>query len=162
MEAINPMTVNKEVLVEASKETAFTVFTQKIDLWWPREHHIGKSPLVEFVLEGKPGGRWFSRHEDGSEADIGKVLIWDPFEHLTLAWQVNGNFQYDPELVTEVVIHFIPTVSGATRVILEHRNMQRLLGGDKLIAEMDQGWGMTLTLYKRIADEAAAKMGHYF
>jgi len=154
MEAINLMTINKEVLVEASKETAFNVFTQKMDLWWPKSHHIGKTPLVESVLEGKTGGRWYSRHEDGSEADIGKVLIWDPHDHLTLAWQVNGNFQYDPQLVTEVVVNFIPTISGATRVTMGHRDIQKLMGGAKVIADMDQGWGMILNLYKKVADEA--------
>jgi hypothetical protein len=154
MEAINLMTIHKEVVVEASKQTAFDVFTQKMDLWWPKSHHIGKSPLVESVLEGKTGGRWYSRHEDGSEVEIGKVLIWDPHDHLTLAWQVNGNFQYDPQLVTEVVVNFIPTISGATRVTMEHRDIQKLMGGAKVIADMDQGWGMILNLYKKIADEA--------
>jgi uncharacterized protein YndB with AHSA1/START domain len=146
------MKVSREVWVEASQEMAFTVFTQKMDLWWPRTHHIGKCPMVESVLEGKKGGRWYSRHEDGSEANVGRVLEWNPCQHLTLAWQIDGNFQYDPELITEVVVNFIAEGPGRTRVTLEHRDMQKLLGGKKIIADMDEGWGMILNRYKQISD----------
>jgi hypothetical protein len=62
MEAINKNSVYKEVQVNASQETAFEVFTQKMDLWWPKTHHVGSCPMVESVLEGKKGGRWYSKH----------------------------------------------------------------------------------------------------
>ena len=88
--------IKKEVLVSASQETAFTVFTGKIDAWWPRTHHIGKTPLVSSVLEPHVNGRWYTRHEDGSEINIGYVLAWDPYGRVILNWQVNANFQCDP------------------------------------------------------------------
>jgi uncharacterized protein YndB with AHSA1/START domain len=154
METINLMKVTREVVVEASQEVAFNVFTEKIDLWWPRTHHIGKCPTVESVLEGRKNGRWYSKQEDGSEADVGRVLEWNPWHHLTLAWQVDGNFQYDPELITEVVVNFIAEGAHRTRVTLEHRDMQKLLGGKKIIAGMDEGWGMILDRYKQVTDEA--------
>ena len=34
------------------------------------------------VLEAEPGGRWYSECEDGSECDVGKVLVWDPPKRL--------------------------------------------------------------------------------
>ena len=36
--------VSKSITVKASVEHAFRVFTEGFDTWWPREHHIGKSP----------------------------------------------------------------------------------------------------------------------
>jgi len=152
MEVTKLNSISKEVLVRASQETAFNVFTKKIDQWWPKTHHVGKCPMVESVLEGKTGGRWYSRHEDGSEVTIGKVLTWDPYCRLILAWQIDGNFKYDPQLETEVIVNFVPEGSGTTRVTLEHRDLQKLAGGAKIVEDMDQGWGMIMDLYKEVTN----------
>lgn len=154
METINLTTIKKEVLVQASQETAFQVFTEKIDAWWPKTHHVGKCPMVESFLEQKPGGRWYSRHEDGSEVNVGHVITWDPYAQVVLAWQIDGNFQYAPELITEVVVNFIPEGATRTRVILEHRDLQKLMGGAKVVESMDEGWGMIMNLYKKVTDAA--------
>jgi uncharacterized protein YndB with AHSA1/START domain len=144
--------IKKEFVVEASQEVAFNVFTQKIDSWWPRTHHIGKTPMTEQVLEPGEGGRWYSRHEDGSEANVGKVLKWNPYEQLMLAWQINGDFEFNPELITEVEINFIPEGPKTTRVKFEHRDLDLLRGGSKVIDDMDNGWGYILNLYKERAE----------
>ena len=141
--------IQKELLVDASQKTAFTVFTQKMDLWWPRTHHIGKSPMTEMVLEPGPNGRWYSKHEDGSEASVGKILTWDPHALLVLAWQINGDFVFDPALITEVEVQFIAEGPDLTRIKFEHKNLDRLGGGEKTPEMMDQGWGMILDLYKK-------------
>jgi len=117
--------VVKEIVVAASQQRAFEVFTDRIDAWWPRTHHIGKSPLARAMLEPHVGGRWFSLCEDGSECDIGKVLDFDPPRRLLLAWQVNADWQYDPAFVTEVEVRFIELGPRQTRVVLEHRNLDR-------------------------------------
>src|SRR4051812_22989363 len=118
--------IKKELLVGASQETAFKVFTEKMDIWWPRTHHIGKTPLVESVLERRENGRWYSRHEDGSIENIGYVLTWDPYSLLVLAWQINGDFKFDPELLTEVEVQFIAEGPKQTRVKLAHKNLDKL------------------------------------
>jgi hypothetical protein len=140
--------IRKEVLVEASQETAFLVFTEKMDLWWPKSHHVGKTPVVESVLEPGTRGRWFTRHEDGSEVNVGYVLIWDPFGRLVLVWQIDGNFQCDPELHSEVEVIFAQEGPEKTRVRLEHRDLEKLTGGKKVIEDMDKGWGYILDLYQ--------------
>jgi uncharacterized protein YndB with AHSA1/START domain len=140
--------IKKELLVEASQATAFKVFTEKMDLWWPRTHHIGKSPMTEMALEPGLNGRWYSKHEDGSEADAGYVMQWQPHDLLILAWQINGDFQYDPELITEVEVHFIAEGPKTTKIKFEHKNLTRL-GGSKALESMDEGWGYILDLYKK-------------
>jgi uncharacterized protein YndB with AHSA1/START domain len=139
--------IKKELIVETSQEIAFEVFTEKMDLWWPRTHHIGKSPMVELILEPVLNGRWYSRHEDGSEANVGHILKWEPHSRIVLAWQVNGDFKFDPELITEVEICFIPEGPESTKIKFEHRDLDRL-GGGKAVESMDEGWGMILELYK--------------
>ena len=92
--------VRKSVTVETPLDKAFRVFTEGIDRWWIRQHHIGAAELEEVVLEGRPGGRWYERGVDGSECQWGHVLQWDPPHRLVLAWQIDGNWKYDPDLVT--------------------------------------------------------------
>ncbi len=58
------------------------------------------------------------------------MLAWEPPLRLLLAWQINANWKYDPDLVTEVEVTFTPVEGGATRVDLEHRNLERF--GDKI------------------------------
>lgn len=145
--------IKKELRVEASQQTAFKVFTEQIDLWWPRTHHIGTSAMTELVLEPQPGGRWFSRHADGSEASVGHVVTWQPYELLVLAWQINGDFKFNPELITEVEVQFIPEGEHATRVKFEHKDLHLLKGGSKVIEDMDNGWGTILDMYKQVTEQ---------
>jgi len=153
MNTITIQSIKKELLVEAGQETTFKVFTQKMDLWWPRTHHVGACPMTEMVLESGENGRWYTKHEDGSEVNIGFVLKWDPYAGLTLAWQINGNFQYDPGLISEVELQFVPNGPDKTTVRFEHRDLELLGGGKKVIEDMDGGWQMILELYKNIAEK---------
>jgi uncharacterized protein YndB with AHSA1/START domain len=146
--------VLKEIVVEAPVERAFRVFTARFDSWWPRDHHILEAPLARAVLEPGTGGRWYEVGEDGSQCDWGKVLVWDPPKRLVLAWQLNGRWQYDPGLVTELEIRFIPLGAMQTRVELEHRDMERF--GDMAAAtrgalDSPGGWITHLTLFAAAA-----------
>lgn len=151
MNKITIESIKKEILVEASQEKAFKVFTEKMDLWWPRTHHIGSTPMTEVLLDPGVNGRWYSRHEDGSEVTNGYVLEWLPYELVVLIWQINGDFEFDAGLITEVEVQFIPEGPKQTRVKLEHKNLDRL-GGGKAIESMDRGWGHILELYKNLID----------
>jgi hypothetical protein len=44
------ISVKKQIVVETSQHRAFRTFTDGIDRWWPREHHIGTSPLERAEL----------------------------------------------------------------------------------------------------------------
>jgi uncharacterized protein YndB with AHSA1/START domain len=153
MQAINLTSIKKEFTIEASQETAFKVFTEKMDLWWPRQHHIGGTAMTEMVVEPYVNGRWYSKHTDGSEANVGHVLTYQPYGLFVLAWQINGDFKCDPNLITEVVVEFIPEGPKTTRVKFEHRDLQKLAGGTKVIESMDEGWGMIMEQYKNIAEK---------
>lgn len=151
MNILNLNSIDKELTVEASQETAFKVFTEKMDCWWPRTHHTGKTPMTELVLEPGVNGRWYSRHEDGSEADVGHVLTWNPYELLVLNWQLGGNFLHNPDLVTEVEVQFIPAGPSTTKIKFTHKNLDRL-GDGKTVESMDRGWGYIMQLYKNSAE----------
>ena len=42
--------VRKSVTVNATPKEAFQVFTEDFDSWWPRSHHIGKSPMKKAII----------------------------------------------------------------------------------------------------------------
>ena len=153
METINLTSIKKEFTVAAAQETAFKVFTEKMDLWWPRTHHIGSTDMTEMVLEPHVNGRWYSKHTDGSEADAGYVQTYQPYDLLVLIWQINADFKCDPNLVTEVVTEFIPEGPNLTRVKFEHKDLHKLGSGRKVVASMDEGWGMIMELYKKAAEQ---------
>ena len=83
--------VRKSIRVNANQAHAFEVFTSGLGRWWPRTHTIGKPPMQTAVLEPRLGGRWYELSEDGSQADVGKVLVWEPPERFVISWDLNSN-----------------------------------------------------------------------
>jgi DNA-binding transcriptional ArsR family regulator len=149
--------VLKSVVVKASVERAFQVFTEDFDSWWPRTHHIGNSRMKRAVIECRAGGRCYSEQEDGPDCPWGTVLIWEPPVSLVLAWQVTKDWKYEPELdrSSEVEVRFTAEGDGTTtRVDLEHRRFER--HGDvepmRTMVASPGGWSGTLQLYRERAE----------
>jgi len=146
------MAVRKTITVKADAQRAFDVFTEGFDTWWPRSHHIGKSPMTKAIVEGRAGGRLYSTQQDGTEFDWGTVLEWDPPRRFVWAWQISGKWQFEPDLslASEVEVRFTPEPGGMTRVDLEHRHLDRHgLDAAAVRAAIDspEGWGGLLKLY---------------
>jgi uncharacterized protein YndB with AHSA1/START domain len=122
----DPYSVRKVVTVQASPSVAWRVFTGQMGSWWPLAHYkIGKANAVDAIIEPNVGGRWFERGEDGSTCNWGSVLAWEPPSRLVLSWDITADWQYDPDLKTEIEIRFIAEGKDATRVELEHRKLDR-------------------------------------
>jgi uncharacterized protein YndB with AHSA1/START domain len=150
---VQPAPVRKTIFVASAPERAFDVFANGIGRWWPRSHKIGPADLDAPVIEPREGGRWYERDVDGSECEIGKVLVWDPPVRLVLAWQLTPDWKFDPDLVTEVEVTFTPEGDG-TRVDLEHRHLERM--GERAEAarqaiDAPGGWGLLLQLFSETA-----------
>jgi uncharacterized protein YndB with AHSA1/START domain len=142
--------VRKTVRVAAPPDRAFEVFAAGIGRWWPRSHSLCKAGLETIIIEPRVGGRWFERGVDGSECEIGKVLVWAPPARLVLAWQLTGEWIYDANASSEVEVKFVADGEGATRVDLEHRLIERTGGSaEKLRDQVDalNGWGGLLQIY---------------
>ena len=152
------MVVRKSILVEVPRAHAFEVFTARFGAWWPMaSHHIGAADPETVVLEPHPGGRWFEKGLDGSECDWGRVLVWDPPERIVLGWEIGSDWKHDASLQTEVEVRFVAEGPTSTRVLLEHRNLERF--GDKAEAmrigfDSPQGWGSLLESFAAFAARA--------
>lgn len=154
---IKPAPVRRSIEVKAPQAKAFDVFARKTSAWWPKSHHIGKAALVEAVIEPRVDGRWYERGEDGSECDWGRVLAWNPPHGLTLAWQLTAEFKFDPTLITEVEIKFVPLADGGTRVELEHRLLERFGEAAETARgriDSDGGWPAILRSFGAAAESA--------
>lgn len=152
--------VRKTVTVKASAERAFRVFTEGIDTWWPRGHHMGKSPMKKAVIEARAGGRCFSEQIDGTDCDWGQVLVWEPPHRFVMAWQVTPAWGYEPDVAksSEVEVRFTPEADGSTRVDLEHRHFERHgAGADTMRTAIDgpNGWNGLLQLFRARVEEEA-------
>jgi uncharacterized protein YndB with AHSA1/START domain len=141
--------VRKSVTVKSSPERAFRVFTEGIDTWWPRSHHIGKGTLERTVLEPRLHGRCYGRTVDGVETLWGTVTAWEPPRRFVLAWQITPDWQCETDLAkaSEVEVRFTAESHGSTRVDLEHRHFHRHgPGGETVRTAVDSpgGWSTLL------------------
>ena len=147
--------VRKQITVNANQQRAFDLFTNEMSRWWPATHSILKSPLKQYVVEPRAGGRWYAVGEDGSTGQTGYVIDWHPPRLVVLAWQLSAEWQFDPALVTEVEVRFIAESANITRVELEHRNLQRMgERGAQVRSMVDApgGWTAVLESFKQCAD----------
>lgn len=146
--------VRKELVVAASQVRAFRVFTEGMDRWWPRSHHIGSSPLARQVLEPRLGGRWYAISQDGSECDLGTVLLWAPPDRLVLTWQLTADWKYDATFATEVEVTFAALGPKSTRVELWHRHLERYAEAAPRVRQSidsPEGWGGMLDRFGLVA-----------
>jgi TPR repeat protein len=83
---------------------AWRVFTEKMGTWWPLgDYKIGKAKAVDAIIEPRVGC-WYERGDDGSTTDWGTVLAWEPTTRLVPSWDITADWQYDPNLKTEIAM----------------------------------------------------------
>jgi hypothetical protein len=152
--------IRHEILVDMTPQVAWDRFTGRITEWWRKEHHIGSAPIQEIVIEPFVGGRWFTRHTDGSETSTGVVRVWEPPTKLMLTWQLTAAWEYDPDFVTTLALQFTDAGDGRTLVELEHAGFEAY-GPDademRGTFEAPDAWPGTLAAYAGLdADVDAA------
>ena len=142
--------IRREITVPVGRRRAFEVFTAEMTSWWPPAHHIGSAPIQDIVIEPRTGGRWFTRHQDGSETSTGFVQVWDPPSRLVLTWQIGADWHYHDDLVTTVDVRFEAEAEDLTRVLLEHGGFDAF-GSDAAamyqIFDAPDAWNATLAAF---------------
>jgi uncharacterized protein YndB with AHSA1/START domain len=148
--------VRKTIRVNASAARAFEVFTAGLGKWWPRDHGIGKLPMKEPVMETRLGGKWYEVAEDGSRADVGEIIVWEPPQRFVMTWDINSQWKPDTTVGSEVEVRFIAESAGVTRVELEHRRFEQMgaEGGTKMRGDVDRGWPGMLERFRAHLESA--------
>jgi uncharacterized protein YndB with AHSA1/START domain len=135
--------VRKSVLVGANPETAFRVFTEQIESWWPlRTHGVFGDDAEKLSFEES---KLVERAKDGREAVWGEVLAWEPPARVQFSWRPGFD---DDKADTEVEVTFSAEGDG-TRVELVHTGWDKLADGAKSRAGYDSGWVGVLEAYRK-------------
>lgn len=101
--------VRIEATVPLPQQQAFEVFTEQMNVWWPRQ---GVFPFsfapkttrpLHIRFEAQAGGRYYESFADGSEYLIGSISVWNPPAELAYSWR-------DPtwEGSTDIRLRFTP------------------------------------------------------
>jgi uncharacterized protein YndB with AHSA1/START domain len=148
--------VRKSIRVNARQAHAFEVFTSGLGRWWPLDHGIGKTPRKGAVMETRLGGRWYELAEDGTQTNIGRIIVWEPPERFVMTWDINSRWKADASVSSEVEVRFIADGTNATRVELEHRKFEQMgaEAGESMRKDVDGGWPGLLERFKAKAEAA--------
>lgn len=148
--------VSKSIRVNATQAHAFEVFTAGLGRWWPREHGIGKKPMKAVVMETRLGGRWYELSEDGSQATVGNIIVWEPPRRFVITWDINSQWKPDSTVSSEVEVRFIAEGANATRIELEHRKFEQMgaEAGESMRSDVERGWPGMLERFKQHVETA--------
>ena len=100
---------------------AFATWTERIQMWWPRDHTLSGGPAA-IVFDGRVGGRTFERTSDGNEHEWGVVTVWRPPDLLAYTWHLGVG----PEGATTVSVRFSAIDRDRTVVEIEQSGWERL------------------------------------
>jgi uncharacterized protein YndB with AHSA1/START domain len=149
--------VRHEVVVGAPIDRAFSVFTDGFGSFKPREHNLLSVDIAETVFEPHVGGNIVDRGVDGSECRWARILAYEPPTRVVFSWDISPHWQIetDQAKTSEVEVRFIAEAAERTRVVLEHRNLERHLDGWQGVREgvdSEGGWPLYL---QRFAEQLA-------
>ena len=148
--AIKIAPVRKSIRVNAEPARAFEVFTAGLGRWWPRDKGIGKLPMKSAVMETRLGGRWYELADDGTQTNVGRIIVWEPPQRFVITWDINSKWKPDTTISSEVEVKFIPDGINGTRVELEHRKFEQMGAeqGETMREHVDSGWPGMLERFK--------------
>jgi uncharacterized protein YndB with AHSA1/START domain len=147
--------VRTSIVVEASIERAFAVFTEDFGSFKPREHNLLGVEIAETVFEPRVGGRLYDRGVDGSECHYARVLAYEPPHRVVFSWDISPQWRVETDLdrTSEVEVRFTAESSARTRVDLEHRNIDRHGVGWESVRDgvnADDGWPLYLQRFAAV------------
>ena len=134
-----------EVVVDATPDEAFRIFTDEIGFWWRQNTRYWNDAERALYIRIEPGvgGRFVEVYDAATDAgfEIGRVTAWDPGERLGLTWTQVG---WPEGVSTEIEVTFEP-LGEQTLVRLEQTGFERVgPGADEFRAGYEAGWAEVL------------------
>jgi uncharacterized protein YndB with AHSA1/START domain len=150
-ESTAELAIRKSVTVHVPVDTAFHVFTAELGSWWPlATKSVSQEEAETVVVEPRAGRRVYERARSGEEHLWGEVLVWEPPSRFAFSWHPGRA----AETSQEVDVSFTAVEEG-TRVELEHRGWERLVGpGGEIPDHFDSGWDEALASYVERAERS--------
>lgn len=111
--------IRQSTIVRSDVQHTFDVFVRTMGVWWPRQFSAGQDRVRNITVEPRPEGRVYETWDDGTSADWGKLLAFEPPKRFLMTWT-------GTPAETEVELTFSPLGPSLTRVTLEHRGWEAL------------------------------------
>ena len=122
---------------------AFTLFTERISLWWPPTHRLTKDPNSQITLSAD--GTFVERATDGREMPLGHVVRWEPPHTLEFDFFMGTG----PERPTRVLVTFTELDGGClVRVVHQPTEASRDLW-DSTVSRYTTSWPAVLAAFQR-------------
>jgi uncharacterized protein YndB with AHSA1/START domain len=139
--------IRREVLVSASPDTAFRVFTDDIGRWWPVARHSvsGAGASVGFA-----DGHLVEVSPSGDRFPWGAVTDWQPGVRVAFTWHPGRG----AEDASAVEVGF-EAVGAQTRVTLVHSGWEVFADPEAAREEYENGWPTVLGAFVGCVGEAA-------
>jgi uncharacterized protein YndB with AHSA1/START domain len=136
--------LTRTIALACPVEHAFEVFTDRIDLWWPRGHRRNRDASLGFE-----GGVLVERTPDGNEWKMGAVTAIEPPHLLALDW-----FPGSPAAPTSVEVRFASEGEG-TLITVTHRAVTPETKSiwPQRVAKFTEGWEAVLPALKTFIEE---------
>jgi len=144
------MVVEKQLVVERSRDDCFRLFTEELGAWWPiATFSIHGEDVADAAVEGWVGGRIYERTTDGTECEWGTILEWDAPNGFTVSWKPN----LDPKAHrTTWTIRFEAVGSEVTRMELVHTGWEGFAdGAEEARSGYQGGWDVVLAAFATAA-----------
>lgn len=131
--------------IASPRDHAFRVFTEKVDLWWPRGHR--GNPDAEMRFEPGVNGRLIERSGTGERA-IGNIVGWNPPAGLAFNWWLGA--ERHPTLVD---IRFDDR-DASTEITILHTPGAAAEDGiwPSRVARFENGWTKTMAALASYVD----------
>ena len=135
--------LTRTISLNCSVEHAFDVFTDRIDLWWPRGHRKHRDGTLRIA-----GGALIDRSPDGSEWTMAVVTEIDPPSLLRLDW-----YPGSPAAPTTVEVRFSGDDSRAEIVVTHSPSSGSRSIWLQRVEQFERGWSVVLPALKAYIEE---------
>lgn len=136
--------LTRTISLNCSIEHAFEVFTDRIDLWWPRSHRRHRDGTLRIA-----GDALVDRSPDGHEWTMATIARMEPPSLLTLDW-----YPGSPGAPTAVEVRFTRN-DRRTEIVVTHRPLPEARSiWPQRVDTFERGWSAVLTALKSNIEEA--------
>lgn len=143
--------LTRTIVLDCGIGHAFDVFTDKVDLWWPRGHRRHREGTLRLT-----GEALIDRSPDGVEWTMATIAEIDPPSLLRLDW-----YPGSPGAPTSVEIRFVGD-ENRTEIVVTHRPLAESASIWPLrVALFEAGWNAVLSaVSSHIEEEDQHGQGH--
>ncbi|WP_305984314.1 SRPBCC family protein [Roseibium sp. MMSF_3544] len=140
------MTDNQEcrfdVLLDLPRDRAFSLFVDRLDLWWTSPFHGSGEDKVEAGIEPFPGGSCYETDSNGRRI-WGTVLSIEPPIFIRIAWQVSqdGEEVADPLTASRLMVNFREAGEKTRMEIIHNEFLRHGENGSDYLLQMRAGDG---------------------